>query len=214
MTHATRRRPFVDAIFVAVAITAAACTPGAASPGALVPASPSTAPTATPSATPVVSPTPAASVPASSATACAVTRQTTSLPSDRLVGLTVTPGATADTLTFVFGNPSLPGPATPPAGTLEVGQPPYTQAGSGAAIVMTGGHVVTVRFTGMSLQNDAGEETYTGPTEVKPGLVALRDAVVYDASEGVIGWYVGYDGPGCVTLAGAGANVTLTVAHS
>jgi len=53
---------------------------------------------------------------------------------------------------------------------------------------MTGAHVVTVRFTGMSLQNDAGEETYTGLTEVKPGLVALRDAVVYDASEGVIGW--------------------------
>jgi hypothetical protein len=213
-THATRRRPFVGALLVAVSMTVAACAQGAASLSPSVPTSPSTAAPATPSAAPVVSPTPGASDPASAAAACAVTKQTTALPSDRLVDLKVTPGATADTLTFVFGNPSLPGPATPPAGTLEVGQPPYTQAGSGAEIEMTGRHVITVRFTGMSLQNDAGEETYTGPTDLKPGLVALRHAVIYDASEGVIGWYVGYDGPGCLTLTRAGTNVTLKIAHS
>ena len=65
----------------------------------------------------------------------------------------------------------------------------------------------------MSLQNDAGEETYAGPAEVKPALPALRHAVLYDASEGVVGWYVGYDGPGCVTLARVGTTVTVTIAH-
>ena len=30
---------------------------------------------------------------------------------------------------------------------------------------------------------------------------ALRAVVNFDAFEGVTGWYIGYDGPGCVTLA-------------
>jgi hypothetical protein len=38
--------------------------------------------------------------------------------------------------------------------------------------------------------------------------------VLYDASEGIVGWYIGYDGPGCVTLARVGSAVTVTIAHS
>ena len=49
---------------------------------------------------------------------------------------------------------------------------------------MTGDSVVQLRFTGMSLQNDAGEEMFTGPTELTPNLPALRKAVQFDASEG------------------------------
>ena len=85
-------------------------------------------------------------------------------------------------------------------GSLDVARPPFTQAGSGAPIDMTGEHVVQVAFTGMSLQNDAGEVMFTGPTELKPNLPALRKAVQFDASEGTIGWYIGYDGTGCVVL--------------
>lgn len=214
MTNPSPRLPVVRALFAVVAMTVAACMQGAAGPSASALAIASPAPSTAPSPVPVVGPTPAASASPSSASACAVKRQTTTLPSDRLVDLTVKGGAASDTLTFVFGNPSLPGPATPPSGTLEVALPPFTHAGSGATIAMTGGHVVTVRFTGMSLQNDAGEETYTGPTEVKPAFTALGHAVVYDASEGVIGWYVGYEGSGCVTLTRAGTKVTLTIAHT
>ncbi|MFI5042940.1 MAG: hypothetical protein ACHQNA_14035 [Acidimicrobiales bacterium] len=123
-------------------------------------------------------------------------------------------GTTSDRLTFVFGDSSLPGPAGPPEGSLDAGRPPYAQAGSGATIVVTGDHVLQIRFTGMSLQNDAGEETYTGPREVKPNLPALRHAVLFDASEGVIGWYIGYDGTGCVTLGHTGTDVTITFNHS
>jgi hypothetical protein len=219
MTHPTRRHPIVSAAFVAVALTVVACTQGltssglSATAGASASASVSTAPSATSSAAPA-DPTPAASARASTASACGVVPQTTMLPSDRLVNLTGTAGAAADTLTFAFGNPSLPGPSTPPQARLEAARPPYTQAGSGATIPLVGRHVVAIRFTGMSLQNDAGEETYTGPRTIEESFKGLRDAVVYDGSEGVIAWYVGYDGPGCVTLARAGASITLTIAHS
>ena len=51
------------------------------------------------------------------------------LPSDRLTNVTVTPGATSDRLDFVFGDSSLPGPVSPPMGTLEIARPPYTPGG-------------------------------------------------------------------------------------
>ncbi len=50
---------------------------------------------------------------------------------------------------------------------------------------MAGDHVLQLTFTGMSLQNDAGQETYSGPVTFKPDLRALQQAVLYDASEGV-----------------------------
>jgi hypothetical protein len=136
------------------------------------------------------------------------------LPSDRFTDLQFSTAATADKLTFVFGDPSLPGPTVPPTASLNAAKPPYTQAGSGARIVVSGSHVIQVKFTGMSLQSDTGEETYAGPAELKPAFPALRHAVLYDVSEGVVGWYVGYDGTGCITLARAGANVTVTIDHS
>ena len=53
----------------------------------------------------------------------------------------------------------------------------------------------------MSLANDVGQPTYDGRTDIRATGTALKQAVLFDASEGVIGWYVGYDGPGCVTMA-------------
>lgn len=215
MTHANRRLP-IPATLVMVALAAVACGPGASSVTPSSPASPSLAPTSTPFAAPTASPIATSSaIPSpSAATACVVAPQTGELPSDRFTDLKVSTGATADRLTFVFGNPSLPGPPSPPQGSLDAAHPPYTQAGSGATIVVTGDHVIQVRFTGMSLQNDAGQETFTGQAEIKPALPALRHAVLFDASEGVVGWYIGYDGMGCVTLGRDGNNVTVTIAHS
>ncbi len=79
---------------------------------------------------------------------------------------------------------------------------------------MAGDHVLQLTFSRLSLQNDAGQETYGGLTEFKPVLRAVQQAVLYDASEGVIGWYIGYDGEGCVSLASDSSNVTITMAHS
>ena len=222
MSHANRRLPIIPIGLALVALTVAACGPAtssvtpssAPSPTGAPNAAPSPAPTAAPSPAPTPSPAASASAAPSSAGACQALPQTGQLLSDRLTDLKVTPGAAADRLTFVFGSRSLPGPAGPPQGSLDVARPPYTQAGSGAAIAMTGNHVLQLRFTGMSLQNDAGEETYTGPAEIKPDLPALRHVVLFDASEGVIGWYLGYDGTGCVTLGRDGDSITITFDHS
>jgi hypothetical protein len=79
---------------------------------------------------------------------------------------------------------------------------------------MEGANVVAIRFTGMSFQNDAGQETYTGPAEVTPRLPAIRHAVMFDASEGDIGWYLGYDGSGRATLSRAAQDVMVAIARA
>jgi hypothetical protein len=200
----------VPLVFVAAACSTAATSAGPSQLPSVAPAtSMSPVPTATPSSTPVATPT---SVP--SAAACVGLPQSVGLPSDRVTDLTYSSGADADRLTFVFGNPSLPGPAEPPQGSLEVARPPFTQAGSGAAIDMLGEHVLQVRFTGMSITNDVGQPTYTGPQGFEtPDLPALRHAVLFDAYEGIMGWYVGYDGAGCVTLSGDGTAITVDIGH-
>jgi hypothetical protein len=197
------------ALLLAACASAAPSVSPSATPGASSPAS--VAPTA--SAAVVATPVPTVLPSASTPSTCPALPQSVALPSDRFTDLRVTGTTGADRLTFVFGDPSLPGPAGPPRGELEAAAPPYTSAGSGAPIAMTGDHVVVVRFSGMSLSNDAGQETYDGPTEIKPDTSGLRHAVLYDATEGVIGWYVGYDGPGCVVFARTGNDITLTIDH-
>ena len=120
---------------------------------------------------------------------------------------------TADTLTFIFGRSSIGNPAGQPVGDLTVATKPYTEGASGKPIRMDGDRVIQVRFMHMSLQNDAGQETYQGPASVKPALPALRQSTLYDAFEGQMGYYVGFDGPGCVTLERVGQNVVLTFPH-
>ena len=208
MTHATRRLAAVISASLALGLVVVACD------GALAttpqPSAAGRAPTTAPS--PTASPSSAAASPSAGAT-CTTTSETT-LPSDRLTSVTVTPGATSDRLDFMFGDSSLPGPASPPMGSLETARPPYTQAGSGAPIVMTGDSVAQLIFTGMSLQNDAGEEMFTGPTELTPNLPGLHKAVQFDASEGTIGWYIGFDKGSCVVLGRDGNAITVTIDHS
>lgn len=185
---------------MAVGLVLAACAPTpapTAGPVASTPASPSVAAPASPSAPPG---------------ACAVTHQTGVLPSDRLVDLAISSTATHDLLTFVFAA-SAPGPAGPPQGTLDAVEPPFSFAGSGLEFELLGQHAIQVRFSGMTIASESGEATYHGPTDARPGLPALREAIQYDASEGIVGWYVGYDGTGCVTLVRDGNAVTVMIAH-
>ena len=225
MTTPTRRLRLVAAGFATISLVVVGCSSAASSSPAASAAVASATASATasaggsvqPTAVPTVTATPTVTAvpsrPSPSSAACALVPQAVALPSDRFTDIKVSSGATADRLTFVFGNPSLPGPAGPPQGSLEVAPAPYTFAGSGAPIEMAGDHVLQVRFSGMSLSNDVGQETYVGPPEVKPDLPALRQAVMFDASEGIVGWYVGYDGPGCVTLVRTTNDLTLTIDH-
>ena len=222
MPTPTGRLHLVLAVLASISVVVAGCGSAASSstPRAsvtVVSATPSAAASAKPSVIPTVTIPPTVTArpasPSPSSAACVLVPQTFALPSDRFTDISVSSGATADRLTFVFGNPSLPGPAGPPQGSLEVAEGPYTVAGSGAPIEIAGEHVLQVRFSGMSLSNDVGQETYVGPPDVKPEFPVLRQAVMFDASEGIVGWLVGYDGPGCATLVRKGTTITLIFDH-
>ena len=118
-----------------------------------------------------------------------------------------------DLVTFVFEVGSLT-PAGPPRGELTVAVPPFTYGSSGLPIDLQGQHALQVRMSAMSLYNDVGEPTFTGDPDIKVDLPALKQVVMYDASEGIAGWYIGYDGNGCVDLVRDGMNVTVTIAHA
>ena len=219
MTPGTVRRSMLDArlALAAVALVVVACAAPAPSP--LPQASPTALPPATPAgsgaaATPATGAPSAVTQASSQPSECTEPTTALALPSDRFTDIRTSTTPDADRLTFVFGDASLPGPTQPPMGELSATDPPYTFAGSGEAIAMTGDRVVIVGFSGMSLQNDAGQETYGGPPSIQPDQPALRQAVLYDASEGRIGWYVGYDGAGCLVFEMTGNEVTLTIGHS
>ena len=78
---------------------------------------------------------------------------------------------------------------------------------------MQGDRVLQLRFLQMFLYEENGDAIYDGPREFRPDLSVLRHAVEYDATEGQIGWYIGYDGPGCATLGRDGNNVIVAFAH-
>ncbi len=142
-----------------------------------------------------------------------LTPQTGTLPSDRLTGMQVLGVPGADIVRFQFSPGSLT-PAGPPVGSLDVATPPFTEGASGLPIELEGEQALQVVFRGMSLQNDVGQETYTGEREIRatdPSR-SLRHVIVFDESEGQMGWYIGYDGPSCVTLTREGDDVLVAIA--
>ena len=202
---------------IALALTLSACSsnPAPAASPSPPPSSPSavTTPAPSPSGQAVASPVPSTiATPAGSGPACPVASGTGLLPSDRFVDLAISSTPTHDLLTFVFA-PSTPTPAGPARGTLDAATPPFSHAGSGLPIDLLGQRAVQLRFSGMTIASESGVATYRGPADVKPRLAALQEAIQFDASEGIVGWYVGYDGPGCVTLVRDGNDVTVMIAH-
>jgi len=212
LTHTTRR--LVVATLAVLALAAAACDPNSsiATPSASASRSPaaSVAPSA-PASVAVTTPNPTGT-PAPSV-ACAVTPQTGTLPSDRLTGMQVLGLPGADIVAFHFSPGSLT-PAGPPVGSLDVATPPFTEGASGLPIDLQGQQAIKVVFRGMSLQNDVGQETYTGEREIRwtdPSR-PLRHVVLFDESEGQMGFYLGYDGPACVTLTREGDDIIVSIA--
>jgi hypothetical protein len=210
------RRLALLAVVTVVTMLLTACAPNqssqppspsaAASSAAIASASASAPP---PSAS--VAPSSGAGSPSSSE--CAVEPQDGLLPSDRVVSVEVSTSPTTDFVTFSFDAGSLT-PAGPPKGELTVAEPPFTFGPSGLPIDLQGQHALQVRFSGMSLSNDAGEQTFTGDPDIHADMPALKQVVMYDESEGIAAWYIGYDGTGCVTLVRDRLEVVVAIAHS
>jgi hypothetical protein len=215
LSHTTRRLPFVGLVILGLSIAACGPTTPSASPSSAAPSAapsaPATASPAAPTATVAPSPTPSASAVAVS---CDLKPQTGQLPSDRLTGVQVLGVPGADIVRFQFSPGSLT-PAGPPVGSLDVATPPFTEGASGLPVDLQGENALQVVFRHMSLQNDAGEETFTGEREIRAtdASRSLRHVVLFDESEGQLGWYLGYDGPACVTLTREGDNVVVAIAY-
>jgi hypothetical protein len=200
-------------------IVVSACggpTPTVPATASAAPSSASAAPATTEPSSPSTSATPSIEPPTASpdAEACEITPQAGRLPSDRMTDVRISTSGTADLVTFVFGTLSLPEPPQGVSeGSLDEAIPPFTQSASGLPIDVTGEHVAQIRFSGMSIVNDVGEPTYDGAMDFRPDLTALKTVVNFDMFEGVVGWYIGYDGNGCLTLTSDATSVTVAVDH-
>jgi hypothetical protein len=140
--------------------------------------------------------------PAAPAEACPVAERSGELVSNRLVDIRIESSATADTITFVFGERAeSPGR---PTGSLRAVTPPFHQGGSGEVVTVPGRQFVEIKLEGMFLYDDNGA-TYTGEREFQPRLASLTALVNVDEFEGYSTWIAGYDGAGCVSLGPAAA---------
>jgi hypothetical protein len=177
---------------------------------------PSSAPPATASPTPVASASAAPSpsvVPTTAFVACDLPTWHNNLPSGRLTRVVAATAAGLDTLTFQF-KPGGDNPGTP-FGDITIAKPPFTEGASGRPMSVEGDHFLQVRFEKMDIVDAQGKEIYDGSRDLKPGFPALRQAIEFDAFEGVVGWYVGLSGPTCVSIASdpGALTITLRIAH-
>jgi hypothetical protein len=151
----------------------------------------SDAPTAAPTAAPTKSASPGACV---TGVAAGIA------PSDRLTGVAVQPGVGVDKIVFTFG-PSTGIPSgTNPTGELKPTAPPFMLGGSGETVQVDGQRFVAVTFRGQAVADEQGNPSYTGPSEIHPNALAVRELRLVDNFEGVVTWLVGVDGPGCVAV--------------
>ncbi len=162
-------------------------SPPASSPA---PASPSTVATVAPTAVPTTA----------SQAACATRINASRAPSDRLTGVAVEPGIGIDRIVFTFGSSTGIPSGTDPTGELKPTTPPFSLAGSGAQVDVAGHRFIAVTFRGMAIADEQGNPSYTGPDDIKPTALAVRELRLVDDFEGVVTWIVGVDGPGCVAV--------------
>ena len=102
-----------------------------------------------------------------------------------------------------------------PRGRSRSTTPPYTQAGSGAAIVMIGRPCPAG-----PLQRDVAAERHRTADLFRSGRDPSRASLPSGTQScstrprAIVGWYVGYDGSGCVSFARDGNDITLTIDHA
>ena len=132
--------------------------------------------------------------------ACATRVNAGIAPSDRLTGVSVEPGVGVDKIVFTFGTSTGIPSGTDPTGELKPTTPPFSLGGSGADVTVAGHRFIAVTFRGMAIADEQGNPSYTGPSDIKPMALAVRELRLVDDFEGVVTWIVGVDGPGCVAV--------------
>lgn len=113
--------------------------------------------------------------------------------------VSVKSGFGIDRITFTFGPPG-PQPGGHPTGEVRPVRPPFSFAGSGASVDIEGHRFIAVTFRNTTIADDAGNPVYVGPDRLEPKAPAVRELRLLDNFEGVMGWVVGIDGPGCVRV--------------
>ena len=162
---------------------------------------------------PVTTSTPVPSATAEPGHACLVAPQTGLMRTNTLVDIRIDSDGLSDRITFLLGAPV----AEPTGGTgrLKAVEPPFVDGGSGQPVAIAGSHFVELHMDGMAITDDAGTPTYIGKSSYLPAMLALRQVEMTEAFEGVYNFVIGYDGNGCVGLAGdeAARNLVITIGH-
>jgi hypothetical protein len=78
---------------------------------------------------------------------------------------------------------------------VSSGSAQFTSVASGQTVVLEGTSGIEVTLSGIDSPG------YSGPSELRPGFQALREARLIGNSEGVMNWAFGIGGPGCYRLA-------------
>ena len=98
--------------------------------------------------------------------------------------------------------------------TLDRATPPFTHDASGIPIDVDGSSFLRLTMRGGTKQTEAGESSYTGPTEFTPGYDTLVHLVEGGDFEAQSTWYFGLEAEACVRvmqLGGAGDSPRLVI---
>jgi hypothetical protein len=135
------------------------------------------------------------------------------LGSDAFVAVDGIDGPLSDDIAFRFGPPIEP--RGQPIGRFAEARPPFTAGASGLPLEVDGERFVSVTFDGQTVADASGDPVYDGPPRFDAAAPGVRSVVLAEAFEGQVVWYVGFDGPGCVSISGdpSGTTVVLTVEH-
>ena len=197
MIRSSRR---LAGLIVAGSLLVAGCglgnsgSPEPSEAGATAPAASGSAP-----ASPSVVPTIAPSAPPSGSSPAACTLPLPGpLASDTLVDTKLEHGTSGDRLVFTFGTRPPEAIAEPTIGIVFT-EPPFSMAGSGEPVSVTGDRFLKVRMDGMVVARPDGAPVFTGQRDLLTGG-PISEAVMTDEFEGVVTWIVGLTGTGCPTV--------------
>ena len=125
------------------------------------------------------------------------------------------PAPTADSADVRVRHGSLAGPAAPPTGDARA--PPSRRSPRPPAASRSTSRASTPSRSGSAAcrcPTTSASRPTPADREYSRILPALKQVVMYDESEGVVGWYIGYDGTAASTLVRDGNDVMVTIAHA